>query len=189
MSAPTAPAGFDSSESAAYRGGMSEGTLQLTGSLADRDAWTPGDRCSIGKALGVVGTRSAMLIMREAAYGTRRFDQFARRVGITEAVAAARLKELVAAGLFRREPYQEPGERTRYEYVLTEMGQDLMPALFALMQWGDRYLQGEPGPRVELTHADCGAPVSVETRCAAGHPVPLEETELRVRRHRVHGTA
>jgi DNA-binding HxlR family transcriptional regulator len=167
---------------------MSEGTLHLTGALADRDAWTA-ERCSIGKALEIVGTRSAMLIMREAAYGTRRFDQFARRVGITEAVAAARLKDLVAAGLLSRQPYREPGSRTRDEYVLTDMGRDLMPALFALMQWGDRYLQGERGPRVELVHANCGEPLGVETRCGAGHVVALTETELRVRRHRSHGAA
>jgi DNA-binding HxlR family transcriptional regulator len=161
--------------------GMTDGTVTLAGGLADRDAWTAIDRCSIGKALTVVGTRSAMLIMREAAYGTRRFDQFARRVGITEAVAAARLKELVEAGLFTREPYQQPGERTRHEYVLTDMGRDLMPALFALMQWGDRYLQGKRGPGVELVHVGCDAPVAVETRCAAGHQVALAETALRVR--------
>jgi DNA-binding HxlR family transcriptional regulator len=50
-----------------------------------------------------------MLIMREAYYGTTRFDAFADRDGITEAVAAARLRELVEAGLFERRPYQEPG--------------------------------------------------------------------------------
>ena len=62
---------------------------RLDGFLADRDAWRP-TQCSIGKAMDVVGTRSAMLILREAYYGTTRFDHFAERVGITEAVAAAR---------------------------------------------------------------------------------------------------
>jgi DNA-binding HxlR family transcriptional regulator len=50
-----------------------------------------------------------MLILREAYYGARRFDEFASRVGITDAVAAARLRELTGAGLLRREPYHEPG--------------------------------------------------------------------------------
>lgn len=151
--------------------------------MADRDGWAA-DRCSIGRALGVVGTRSAMLLMREAYYGTTRFDDFARRVGITEAVAATRLKELVAAGLLVREPYQEPGQRTRYEYLLTEMGRDLAPAALALMQWGDRYLSGPPGPPVAVHHAKCGADVSVEVRCAAGHEVPLDEISAGfVRRH------
>jgi DNA-binding HxlR family transcriptional regulator len=93
------------------------------------------DRCSIARALDVVGTRSALLLMREAFYGTTRFDDFVRRVEIIEAVAATRLKELVAAGLMVRRPYQEAGQRTRFEYHLTELGRDLLPAAFALRQW------------------------------------------------------
>src|SRR3954453_7436936 len=116
-----------------------------------------------------------MLIMREAYYGTTRFDDFADRVGITEAVASARLKELVEAGLLERRPYREPGQRTRSEYVLTEMGRGLAPAALALMQWGDRYLAGSSGPPLALTHAGCGEPVAVEVRCGAGHDVPLRE--------------
>lgn len=127
------------------------------------------------RALGVVGTRSALLLMREAFYGTRRFDDFARRVGITEAVAAARLHELVDAGLLERQPYREPGQRTRHEYVLTDMGRDLLPVALALMQWGDRYLSGPDGPPLTLAHTTCGAEVRVETRCAQGHAVPLRE--------------
>jgi DNA-binding HxlR family transcriptional regulator len=153
--------------------------IQLAGVMADRSAWTTA-RCSIGRALDVVGTRSAMLLMREAFYGTTRFDDFAQRVGITEAVAANRLKALVEAGLLTREPYREPGQRTRYEYVLTEMGRDLLPAALALMQWGDKYLSDEGGP-VLVTHAECGAPVQAEVRCAEGHPVELGELRARFR--------
>jgi DNA-binding HxlR family transcriptional regulator len=150
--------------------------------LADRTGWSAGDRCSIHRAMQVVGTRSAMLIMREAFYGTRRFDDFAQRVGITEAVAAKRLRELVEAGLLERTPYQEPGQRTRHEYRLTGMGRDLVPAALALMQWGDRYLADEPGGPLGLRHTGCGADVAVEIRCAEGHEVPLEEISVGVRR-------
>lgn len=59
--------------------------------------------------MAVVGTKSAMLIMREAYYGTTRFDDFARRVGITKAATSARLAELVELGLLKRRPYREPG--------------------------------------------------------------------------------
>jgi DNA-binding HxlR family transcriptional regulator len=154
-------------------------TVQLQGPLADRGAWRA-TRCSIDKALGVVGTRSALLLMREAYYGTRRFDDFAARVGITEAVAASRLRELVEAGLLQRQPYRVPGQRTRHEYVLTDMGRDLAPATLALMQWGDRYLTGTSGPPLTLTHADCGEPVHVEVRCEHGHEVPLGEVAVGV---------
>jgi len=116
-----------------------------------------------------------MLIMREAYYGTTRFDDFADRVGITEAVAAARLRELADTGLLERQPYKEPGQRTRFEYRLTEKGRDLMPVVLGLFEWGAKHVL--PGGRasIELTHADCGAPVQVEVRCADGHGVPLEQ--------------
>lgn len=147
----------------------------LEGGLANRDAWSAHGRCSIERAMGVVGTRSAMLLMREAYYGTRRFDDFTARVGITEPVAAKRLRELVEAGLLERVPYQEPGQRTRYAYQLTQMGRDLLPAVLALMQWGDRYLSDDARGPLALRHRGCGSPVHVEVRCDHEHEVPLDE--------------
>src|SRR3954469_13340716 len=150
--------------------------LQLTGRLSPREAWTA-DRCALAKSLDVMSTRSAFLILREAFYGTTRFDDFAQRVGISEPVAAARLRELVEQGLLVREDYRQPGQRTRQHYRLTEKGADLFPALAALMQWGDKWIDDRGGP-VELRHRDCGEPVAVELRCAAGHAVRPGELDL-----------
>jgi DNA-binding HxlR family transcriptional regulator len=157
-----------------------EHAVHMTGSLEPRGAWTA-DRCTIARALEVVPTRSAFLILREAFYGTTRFDDFAARVGISEPVAAARLRELVDNGLLEREDYREPGQRTRRQYRLTEKGADLFPALVALMQWGDRWLDDRGGP-VEFRHRDCGERVAVELRCAAGHDVGPDQLDLA--RHR-----
>jgi DNA-binding HxlR family transcriptional regulator len=158
----------------------------LQGVLADRDAWSAVGECSIEKTMSVLGTKSAMLIMREAYYGTTRFDDFARRVGITKAAASTRLSELVDLGLLTRRPYREPGQRTRDEYVLTEAGIDFMPVVWAMFQWGQRHLPGHR--RLRLSHLDCGADASVEIRCAKGHPVPPEELGVElVRRNRSHG--
>jgi DNA-binding HxlR family transcriptional regulator len=153
---------------------MDRTAMRLQGKMADRDAWTA-DGCSIARALEVVGTRSAMLLMREAFYGTTRFDDFAQRVQITEAVAATRLKALVEEGLLVREPYQEPGQRTRYEYLITQKGRDLLPVALALMQWGDTYQTDGTGGPIVVSHAGCGAPVDVEVRCERGHRVGLGE--------------
>jgi DNA-binding HxlR family transcriptional regulator len=158
-----------------------EHALRMTGSLDPRGSWTA-DRCTIAKALEVIPARSAFLLLREAFYGTTRFDDFAQRVGISHPVTAARLRELVDNGLLEREDYQEPGQRTRQRYRLTEKGADLLPALVALMQWGDRWLDDSGGP-VELRHRDCGEPVKAELRCAAGHTVSADELDL-VSRHR-----
>lgn len=153
--------------------------LRMTGTLEPRDGWTA-DRCTIARALDVVTTRSAFLVLREAFYGTTRFDDFAGRVGLSEPATAARLRELVANGLLEREDYREPGQRTRQRYRLTEKGADLLPALAALMQWGDKWLDERGGP-VELRHRDCGEPVAVELRCAAGHAVGAGELDLAAR--------
>lgn len=154
--------------------------LRMTGRLEPRGAWTA-DRCSIAKSLDVITTRSAFLLLREAFYGTTRFDDFAARVGISEPVTAARLRELVDHGLLEREDYRAPGQRTRQRYRLTEKGADLFPALAALMQWGDKWLDERGGP-VELRHRGCEEPVAVELRCAAGHSVSPDELDLAARR-------
>jgi DNA-binding HxlR family transcriptional regulator len=159
-----------------------EHALRMTGRLEPRESWTA-DRCTIAKTLDVITSRSAFLILREAFYGTTRFDEFAHRVGISEPVTAARLKELVEDGLLEREDYREPGQRTRQRYRLTDKGADLFPALAALMQWGDRWLDDRGGP-VELRHRACGEPVAVELRCAAGHAVSPDELDLARRRQR-----
>ena len=156
--------------------GQMTNTVHMTGPLNPRGGWSA-DRCSIAKAIDVVNTRSALLILREAFYGTTRFDDFAERVGISAPVAASRLKELVDESLLAREPYREPGQRTRYGYRLTEKGADLLPALVALKQWGDRWLAPSGAP-VELSHRGCGEFVRAELRCAAGHAPGPGELDL-----------
>ncbi|MFH5208440.1 winged helix-turn-helix transcriptional regulator [Antrihabitans sp. NCIMB 15449] len=153
--------------------------MQLTGALADRSRWNTAE-CSIAKAMEIVGTRSAILLMREAFYGTTRFDDFAGRVGITQAVAATRLKELTAAGLLEKQPYREPGKRTRHEYVLTQMGRDLLPAVLALMQWGDKYLQGPGGAPLTILDEKSDSPVRVQLRGDAEEIVEMEHLKIKV---------
>jgi DNA-binding HxlR family transcriptional regulator len=160
-----------------------ETTVRMTGKLEPRGGWKA-ERCPIAGALEIVSTRSAFLILREAFYGTSRFDDFAERVGISEPVTAARLRELVDEGLLERKAYREPGQRTRESYQLTAKGADLFPALVALMQWGDRWL--EPPARVELRHRGCGSRIGVELRCAAGHEVAVGEIDLAAKQGRAH---
>ena len=153
----------------------------LQGKLADRDSWSAVGHCPIERTMAFAGTKSAMLIMREAYYGTTRFDDFARRVGITKAATSARLSELVELGLLKRQPYHEPGQRRREEYVLTEAGIDFMPVVWAMFEWGRQHL-GDTGLR--LTHLGCGADATVEIRCTEGHEVPPDELGMKLARRR-----
>ncbi|MGZ4167013.1 MAG: winged helix-turn-helix transcriptional regulator [Solirubrobacteraceae bacterium] len=155
---------------------MTANTIQMTGPLEPRGDWAA-DRCPMAHALDVVRTKSAFLVLREAFYGATRFEEFAQRTRLSEPVTAARLRELTAEGLLEREPYQEPGQRTRQLYRLTEKGADLLPVLVALMQWGDRWvLPG--GARVEVRHRDCGGHVTAELRCEHDHAVAPDELDL-----------
>ena len=150
----------------------------LQGTLADRDAWSAVGECPIEKTMALLGTKSAMLIMREAYYGTTRFDDFWRRVGVTKAAASARLNELVDAGLLQRRAYKEPGQRSRDEYVLTNTGLDFMPVIWAMFEWGRRHLPYNAS--LQLAHKGCGAEASVEIRCADGHRVPADDLVVRI---------
>ena len=147
----------------------------LASPLSDRDSWTAAGWCPMERTLDLIGTRSTMTLLREVFYGATRFDDLTRRAGVTPAVASQRLRQLVDNGLLERQPYQEQGQRTRYEYAITERGRAVFPIVAALVQFADG-LPREPGPMVVLSHADCGEPIVVEVKCAAGHTVPPAET-------------
>ena len=125
--------------------------------------------CAIGATVGLIGERPTFLVLREAFNGVRRFADMQRRTGMPRQVLSDRLARLVGEGLLRKVPYQESGQRKRYEYRLTEKGLDLYPVLVALMEWGDRHAVGPAGPQVLLRHRDCGEPVRLQLSCQAGH--------------------
>lgn len=130
-----------------------------------RDRYTA-DNCSIKRALEIVGEKWTLLVMREAFYGARRFDQFQTRIGCARNILSERLATLIDAQLLSRVPYREPGQRERYEYRLTDKGLDLITAVVALMQWGDRWESDPEGPPVHVLHRDCRHPVEAVLRCS-----------------------
>ncbi|MFD8725393.1 winged helix-turn-helix transcriptional regulator [Streptomyces sp. NPDC059629] len=157
---------------------MSE-SFKLAGPLSDRDSWTAAQWCSMERALDLIGTRSAMTLLREAFYGATRFDDLVRRAGVTPAVGSQRLRDMVASGLLAREPYQEPGQRTRNAYTITQLGLEVFPIITALARLGDR-LPGAPEKTILLSHAGCGEPIATEVHCARGHLVKPSDTVVSV---------
>jgi DNA-binding HxlR family transcriptional regulator len=127
--------------------------------------------CPIDKTMGIVGSRSAMLIMREAFYGTTRFDDFVARVDIAPATASVHLRDLVASGLLAKEPYRDSATRTRWGYRLTRSGQDFLPVVIALFRWGEQHADVEVG--TDIVHDECGTPVWTTVVCEHGHDVSL----------------
>jgi DNA-binding HxlR family transcriptional regulator len=104
------------------------------------------------------------LVLREAYYGIRRFDEFQQELGIARNTLSDRLRRLVDEGLLEKELYST--EPKRYEYLLTEKGRDFFGVIAAMSRWGDTWLAGEAGPPMVFYHESCGNDTHAEVVCA-----------------------
>jgi DNA-binding HxlR family transcriptional regulator len=139
------------------------------------------ERCSVLGTLAVVGDFWTLGVLRCAVYGMRRFGEFERELGIATNVLSDRLARLVEAGVLERTRYQQSPPRD--EYVLTDVGLELMPVILALKAWGDRHRQ-EEGPWTAVRHRGCGSALQVVPRCPdCGAVVGIEEIETVPVRH------
>ena len=58
------------------------------------------------------GEKWSLLVLREAFFGLRRFDDFHRALGCARNLLSERLAKLVEYGVLERVAYREPGQRT-----------------------------------------------------------------------------
>jgi DNA-binding HxlR family transcriptional regulator len=135
--------------------------------------------CSIARTVDLLGDVWTPLILREAFYGSRRFDGFQRELGIARNTLTDRLRRLVEQGLMERHLYES--EPPRYEYLLTEKGRDFFPVLAAMSRWGDRWIAGQEGPPVTLHHDPCDHDAHANVVCSeCGQPMRAEDTTVRM---------
>jgi DNA-binding HxlR family transcriptional regulator len=120
-----------------------------------------GQNCAIAAALEVVGERWTMLVVRDALLGVRRFEDFQARLGISRAVLAGRLEQLVEHGVLERRLYQQRPDRS--EYVLTDRGLTLWPVIAGLARLGGELVADGP-PRV-FRHHSCASSIEIGVRC------------------------
>ena len=136
----------------------------------------PGRPCSVAAALNLVGEKWALLAVREIAFGNRRFDAIARNTGAPRDRLAARLRTLEAAGVVTRRLYSD--HPPRYEYELTEAGQELRAVLMALRSWGDKWAVDAPSSVFRHT---CGHDLDPAVICRhCGGDVDPDDLRLRV---------
>lgn len=112
--------------------------------------------CSLAQTLEVVGERWTLLVLRDAFFGARRFEQFQSSLGIARNILSVRLRRLVEEEILAK----RPTGGGRFEYVLTDKGLDLQPALLALTQWGDKYKPHPRGKRLEFVDRTTGRPIA-----------------------------
>jgi len=94
-------------------------------------------QCGLPVALEVMGERWSFMILRAAFNGIRHFEEFLSQLGIARNILSNRLSRLVDHGILAREPCAD--DRRRVEYRLTAKGFDLLPAMLALRQWGEKW--------------------------------------------------
>ncbi len=110
--------------------------------------------CSLAQTLSVIGEHWTMLIIRDAFFGVRRFDQFQKSLGIARNVLSDRLRKLVQAGVLSKS--EGPGHP---EYRLTDKGLALQPVMIAMTQWGDTYMPHPDGKRLTFVDRRDGRPI------------------------------
>ncbi|MHC3470484.1 winged helix-turn-helix transcriptional regulator [Streptomyces sp. 7R007] len=131
--------------------------------------------CSIARALEIIGERWTLLVVRDALYGVRRYNDFLNHLGIPRAVLSTRLQMLTAEGILEKRRYQQSPPRD--EYVLTDRGTALWPTLRSLGVWGREHF-GETKLRV-FRHADCGTELGSYGECpACAAVVPVQDVVM-----------
>lgn len=126
--------------------------------------------CSVARTMDMAGEPWSPLIVRNIFIGINRFDQLQQNLGISRKVLADRLRTLAGAGVLERREYSS--SPVRHEYVLTEMGLDLVEVLMVMVRWGDRWLVGQAGPPVLYRHRACGQISHAELHCSeCGQPM------------------
>jgi DNA-binding HxlR family transcriptional regulator len=118
--------------------------------------------CSIARTLMVTGEWWSGLIVRECFFGTRRFDDFQRRLDIAPNILSQRLQRLVQLGIIAK--VADDSWAVRHEYRLTDKGADLYHVPLAILAWGQRWL-GAAESDTTLTHTPCGADLEVVLSC------------------------
>ena len=112
--------------------------------------------CALAQTVEVIGERWTLLILREAFFGKKRFEEFQKGLGIARNILTTRLNRLVEREILAK----RPAEAGRFEYVLTTRGLELQPVLLAMTQWGDRNKPHPRGKRVLFVERATGKPIA-----------------------------
>ena len=138
-------------------------------------------QCPVARALEVMGDRWALMILRDAFDGLRRFSELQKNLGLAKNILASRLKLLVEAELLVQQPASD-GSAYK-EYVLTERGRSVFPIVIGLRQWGERYLFTEGESRSQLVDDRGQGLETLQVRAEDGRVVEPEQCQRRLVRH------
>lgn len=136
------------------------------------------DPCPVARALDVIGERWALLIVRDAFDGMRRFGEFQKSLGVARNILADRLQALVEEGIFTVAPASDGS--AYQEYVLTSKGLSLFPVVVGLRQWGEAQLFDRGEAHSTLLEKDSGAALpAMQVVSKDGRVLQVGDTQVR----------
>lgn len=134
---------------------------------------------SVTRALGVIGDRWTLLILRDAFQGAHRFEEFRNLSGAARSTLTSRLNGLVESGLLERVRYS--AAPPRFEYRLTAMGLALYGVTLVTWRWEHRWAPSGAGIPRYLRHNVCKHAMQPETMCSScGELVEVRDTGYEV---------
>ncbi|HEV2595664.1 MAG TPA: helix-turn-helix domain-containing protein [Sphingomicrobium sp.] len=119
--------------------------------------------CPLPAAVELIGEKWAFLILRGAFNGLKHFEEFQAGLGIARNILSDRLSKLVAGGILERRPDADDGRRVIYS--LSPKGEDLLPVVLALRQWGEKWGYGA----VAVALADRRDGLPIRKICVLSH--------------------
>lgn len=97
--------------------------------------------CPVSAVLDILGDKWTLIIVRDLLLGKKTYGELQNSPeGIPSNILADRLKKLQLVGIVAKQLYQEKPKR--YQYKLTEKGQELLPMIIELVRWGLKHVPG-----------------------------------------------
>jgi DNA-binding HxlR family transcriptional regulator len=91
----------------------------------------------VAAAVTIFGDKWTPLLIRVLVDTTLRFSQLQEKTGINPRTLSERLLRLEEEGIIKKVIYPEVPPKT--EYSLTKKGEDLVPILQSMADWGEKY--------------------------------------------------
>jgi DNA-binding HxlR family transcriptional regulator len=138
------------------------------------------DNCPIARSLDAIGDWWSMLIIREALFGSRRFGEFQKKLGLAKNILTVRLRALVDQGILQTAPASDGS--AYQEYLLTPKGRGVFPVLVALRQWSEEFDEHPEEIATILVDRESGRPVrKLEIHSEDGRLLTQADTALEPR--------
>ena len=138
------------------------------------------DDCPIARSLEAIGDWWSMLIIREALFGSRRFGEFQKKLGLAKNILATRLRALVDQDILTMAPASDGS--AYQEYLLTPKGRGVFPILVALRQWSEEFDDHPADIATLLVDKEKGRPVrKLELYSQDGRLLSAADTALKPR--------